>query len=168
MFMVIKKTYAVKLKLSLAAAGLVVLTALISTASIGCKKEVVQTPQVPQAQQQIPPEKVGPPTIVPKGVTADKYVSQYYTAYKNQKWSEAYKMLPAINKAKEAEESFTSVRKTMPITDFKISPVRVQGDTQVVEATYSLGAQGSWMIVWSFKKTKDGLVAEGYQAQMGK
>lgn len=156
-------------KVGLIFVGIFVLTAFISLSAIACKKEQNTAPPANTnmpTPKQVDPEKVGPATIVPKGVTADKYVNEYYTAYKAKKWAEAYKMLPAVNKAKEDEKSFTSVRETMPITEFTVTPVKEQGDTQTVEASYNLGAQGKWTVIWTFKNTKDGLVAEGYQAQM--
>lgn len=142
---------------------LIIFALLIVTVS-ACKKSTptIQTPP----QDQVNPEDVGPPTIVPEGKTPEQYVTEYYEAYKAKDFEKCYEMLPAINKAKEDKESFTATRKSMPIDSFKIETKSSTDDAAVVEAEYELSGQGTWVIVWQFKNSKEGWIAEGYQAGM--
>lgn len=157
-----------RLKAGLLIGIVATIASFASLSSIACKKEeqVPQQPQQPQ-QQQIPPEKIGPPTYVPKGTTVEKYVVKYYDAYKNKKWAEAYKMLPAINKAKENEKGFAQLRESMPIKEYVVSEVTKKGDISSIGISYSLGNQGNWTTVWTFRKKGDKLIAESSKAQMG-
>lgn len=162
------KTVGNRIKAGLLIGIVAIIASVASLSSVACKKdeEVSQQPQQPQ-QQQIPPEKVGPPTYVPKGTTVEEYVVKYYDAYKKKKWAEAYKMLPALNKAKENEKGFAQIRATMPINEYVVSEVAKKGDLSSVNVSYSLGNQGNWTTVWTFRKKGDKLIAESSKAQMG-
>lgn len=131
-----------------------------------CKKDsapTIQTPPPNQAQ----PEKVGSPTVIPKDKTPEQYVTEYYEAYKAKKFDKCYEMLPAVSKAKENKENFISVRESMPINSYDVKTVQTSSDTSAVEASYELAGQGKWVVVWQFKNSKEGWIAEGYQARMG-
>lgn len=147
---------------------LVSLLALLVVIPLACKKQETggDNVQTPTQQPQVDPKKVGPPTVVPKDQTPEQYVTEYYEAYKAKNWDKAYEMLPAVNKAKEDKNGFASVRETMPINDFDVSTKSTTKDAAVVEAKYSLQGQGSWTVVWQFKKADQGWIAEGYQAGM--
>lgn len=153
----------IALKLALVAVALMV------AISAGCSKSdnntnapAIKTPSANQA----PPKDVGPPTVIPKDKTPEQYVTEYYNAYKAKDFDKCYEMLPALNKAKEDKAGFKSVRESMPITAFTVKTKSSTKDATVVEASYPVGGQGNWAIVWQFKNSKDGWIAEGYTAGM--
>lgn len=144
--------------------SLIILTLLLVVVS-ACKKEAAPTIQTPPTNQ-VQPDDVGPPTVVPKGQTPEQYVTEYYEAYKAKDFEKCYEMLPAINKAKEDKENFVATRESMPINSYEIKTRSSTGDAAVVEAIYELSGQGKWVVVWQFKDSKDGWIAEGYTAGM--
>lgn len=133
-------------------AGLVILT--------GCQKTADTT--TPNKQ---PALKVGKPTVVTKGKTPVEHVQEYFTAYQEKNWDKAYELQPAVNKAKQSKEQFIQLRQSFPISEFKVLPVRDQGDVQLIDVEYKLDKFGTWVSSWKFQKKGNDWIAELFQAR---
>lgn len=141
---------------------LLLLFGLIAVA--GCQQKQVPPPtQQPPTQQK--PLKVGEPTVVAKGKTPEDHVREYFDAYKAKNFDAAYDLQPALNKAKQTKEEFSSLRSGFPISDYKVMPVRQQGSDQIIDVEYNLGQNGVWVSSWLFKKKGGNWTAEQYQVQ---
>lgn len=143
---------------------LAVLTAVLS-GSTGCQPSQQATPPATMMQlgEQQPPANLGPDTVVPEGMKLEDYLDKYYLAYKEQRWEEAYAMLPAIRKANEDLEKYTATLTEMPLLDYKVNPARIEEDKAVVPVDVELGGTGAGMkfvINWSFVKKDGKWVAE--------
>jgi len=133
---------------------------LVGLLLVGCQKKAEPTPTPPTAQQ---PAKVGKPTYVAKDKTAADHVKEYFVAYQEKRYGDAYDLQPAPNKAKQTKAQFEAVRKGFPIASFKILPITESGNTQTVKAEYELEKYGIWESVWTFTKQGKRWVADSYQ-----
>lgn len=149
--------------------GIFIIIVLAVTMS-GCGKQEAPPPDQQQGQtpppQTEPPKNVGPPTVVEKDKTPEEHVREYFDAYKAQRYDEAYDLQPAINKAKQTKEEFSQLRSGFPISDYKVLPVRQQGDQEIIDVEYDLGQNGVWITSWLFKKEDSKWIAQEYQVQM--
>lgn len=142
---------------------IIIAIVLLALAIAGCQQDVppVNTQQpAPQAA----PQPSGPPTYVAEGKTPEEHVKAYFDAYKEGRLEDAFKLAPAENKAKQPKDSFVSTRKGMPITTYKILPVKTQGDKVQVEVEYDIGQFGTWVSSWEFQKKGDKWEAVRYLA----
>jgi|GEM_PF-5908712 len=123
-------------------------------------------------QTTVTPEKVGPPTVLPKGKKPEEWVKEYYEAYQKGDFEKAYSYLPAINKARETTENFKASRTQMPITSFKIgTPVETkEGTATLIKVSVDIESSGmNFQTTWVFEKRPDGsLVARETQTALGK
>lgn len=145
----------------------------------GCTKSEPQPVQnLPQNQANphmfqttVTPEKVGPPTVLPKGKSPEEWVKEYYDAYAKGDFKKAYAYLPAINKARETTENFEASRKQMPITSYRIgTPEEVkEGTATLVNVPVTLESSGmSFQTIWVFEKRADGtFVAKETRTALG-
>jgi hypothetical protein len=118
-----------------------------------------QMPVNPHATTTATPEKVGPPTVLPKDKTPEEWVKEYYEAYKKGDFEKAYSYLPAVSKARETTENFKASRSTMPITSFEIgNPVETkEGTATLVKIPVRLDSSGmEFETTWIFEKRPDG------------
>ncbi len=140
---------------------LIALIAVVAIVLVACGSSDDNTnTQQPTDQQappgQSPPADVGPPTVLEKGTTPEEHVNEYFNAYKEQKLEEAFDMQPAETKAKQSKEEFLSLRKGMPIDDYKILPTEEQGNQKTIAVEYAIGQYGTWISTWLFEK-EDGI-----------
>lgn len=126
----------------------------------GCQKKEEPAPAPPTAQQ---PTKPGKPTLVAKGNKPKEHVEKYFIAYKEKRFSDAYDLQPAANKAKQTKAEFETLRKGFPITDFKILADTKADNTQTIKAEYELEQYGIWDSTWTFTKQGKRWVASGYE-----
>jgi uncharacterized lipoprotein YajG len=146
---------------------LILLIGLISVlVLIGCTKQntAQQPSQVPEHGTTQTPIKVGKPTVVPKDKTIEQYVTDYFTAYKEGRYEDAYKLQPAENKAKQSLEQFISLRKGFPITSFTLIPTKIVGNQATIDVEYSIGQYGTWVSSWLFEKKNGQWIAVRYQS----
>lgn len=135
-------------------------------ALIGCTK------QSSQPQTNVPehgtstqaPKKVGKPTVVPKDKTIEQYVTDYFNAYKEGRYEDAYNLQPAENKAKQSLEQFVSLRKGFPISSFTLLPTKTVGNQATIDVEYSIGQYGTWVSSWVFEKKNNQWIAVRYQS----
>lgn len=151
---------------------------LVSTLS-GCTKPEPQPISSPGQgmtnphtfQTTVPPEKVGPPTVLPKDVRPEDWVRSYYEAYKKGDFEKAYTYLPALNKARETTEAFKSSRQQMPITSFRIEPAEEtrEGTATVVRVPVTIESSGmNFKTTWIFEKQPDGtFIVKATQTAIG-
>lgn len=122
-------------------------------------------------QTTIPPEKLGPPTVLPKDVKPEDWVKDYYEAYKNGDFEKAYRYLPALNKARETTEAFKSSRQQMQITSYKIERVEetTEGTATIVRVPVTLESNGmTFKTTWIFEKQPDGsFIVKATQTAIG-
>ena len=110
---------------------------------------------------------VGPPTYVAKGKTPEQHVQDYYNAYKEQRFDDAFDLQPAENKAKQAKEEFVNLRKGLPIDEFKVLPVETQDQNRMmISVEYNVGQYGVWVSKWEFEKKGGKWEALRYLASM--
>ncbi len=129
---------------------------------VGCgsNKQAKTTP-APQATSN---QKVGPPTYVKKGKKPRDHVVSYFEAYKNKQYDKAYELQPAVNKAKQTKEQFTNLRKSFPISSYKIGEIVQNGNNQqVIDAEYTIGQYGAWTSRWYFVLKNGRWIAVKYQ-----
>lgn len=133
---------------------------------ISCTKQntAQQQPQVPEHGTTQTPVKAGKPTVVPKGKTIEQYVTDYFSAYKEGRYEDAYKLQPAENKAKQSLEEFISLRKGFPITEFTLMPTKTVGNQATIDVEYSIGQYGTWVSSWLFEKKNGQWIAIRYQS----
>lgn len=155
------------MKKALTILSAVLISALLVFVLASCTKQEPQPVQnLPQMSQNNPhfsttatPEKVGPPTVVPKDKTPEQWVKEYYEAYKKGDFEKAYSYLPAISKARETTENFKSSRAQMPITSFEVgTPVETkEGTATLVKVPVKLDSAGmQFETTWVFEKQADG------------
>lgn len=152
-----------KAKFFLAITLIIVFIALTLTSCTKKEPQPVQNlPQMPvnpHMTTTATPEKVGPPTVLPKDKSPEEWVKEYYEAYKKGDFEEAYQYLPAINKARETTENFKASRSTMPITSFEIGkPVETkEGTATLVKIPVKIDSSGmAFETTWIFEKRPDG------------
>ncbi len=151
---------------------LIALIAVVAIVVVACgntddKADDNTSSQQPQEQAppgQSPPADVGPPTVLEDGTTPEEHVSEYFDAYKAQKLEEAFDMQPAETKAKQSKEEFLSLRKGMPIDDYKILPTEEQGNQKTIAVEYAIGQYGTWISTWLFEKEDGKWTAVRYTA----
>ncbi len=159
---------------------LVSMVALVLLSAAACAKnaDIPDTPSSSDANQQqaptpgattIDPADLGDPTLVADGKTPEDHVKEYFDAYKDGRYEDAYELQPAENKVKQPKDEFVPLRKGMPISEFNIQPAREEGSSMMIDVQYDLGAQlgGSWISSWTFEKQGDDWIAVRYTASMG-
>lgn len=138
---------------------------VLALAIAGCKKEQAQTGVNPPPITQTKPQPVGPPTFVAAGKTPEDHINDYFNAYKEQRLEDAFEMQPAENKAKQPKTDFLALRKSMPITEFKVGETKKLGANKVqIAVEYSIGQYGTWISTWEFEKKGDKWEALIYKA----
>ncbi|MCX7832367.1 MAG: hypothetical protein N2440_05670 [Actinobacteria bacterium] len=123
----------------------------------GTQNQNAQNPHM--FQTTVTPEKVGPPTVLPKDKKPEQWVKEYYELYAKGDFEKAYSYLPAINKARETTESFKSSRKQMPISSFEIgTPTETkEGTATLIKVPVNLSSGGmAFQTTWVFEKRQDG------------
>lgn len=147
---------------------LLILIGVLSLLFSGCTKsepqpitknqnQNVQNPHM--FQTTVTPEKIGPPTVLPKDKKPEQWVKEYYELYSKGDFEKAYSYLPAISKARETTESFKNSRKQMPISSFEIgTPTETtEGTVTIVKVPVNLNSGGmSFQTTWIFEKRPDG------------
>lgn len=108
-----------------------------------------------------------PPTMVADGKTPEDHVKAYFDAYKEGRYEDAYELQPSANKVKQPKDQYVPLRKSMPITEYKVNPSQEQGGQTLIAVEYDLGAQGKWISTWTFQKKGDKWEALEYRANMG-
>lgn len=133
---------------------------------LGCTKQntAQTTPPANHGNTTPTPKKVGKPTVVPKDKTIEQYVTDYFNAYKEGRYEDAYKLQPAENKAKQSLEEFTNLRKGFPITSFTLMPTKTVGNQATIDVEYSIGQYGTWVSSWLFEKKNGQWIAVRYQS----
>jgi len=95
--------------------------------------------------------------------TPEQYVTDYFNAYKDQHLSKAFDMQPPENKARQPKADYVALRKSMPLSEFKLQPTEKQGDNiLVVPVEYHIGIYGTWISRWEFEKNDDQWAAKRY------
>lgn len=114
----------------------------------------------------------GPPTFVPAKMTPEQYVNRYYTLYKQKKWSEAYKMLPAENKAKRDLKKYTAMNESMPLKSYSITKKDKAKNSLAITVRMALDIKQpgfeKWDTQWTFIQHKQGWMVAGYQVGVAK
>lgn len=153
-------------------AGLVSLMTLVIVVVYGCQ-QTQQTAQpsssMMQPGQQQAPANLGPDTVVPEGMKLEDYVDKYYLAYKEQRWSDAYHLLPAGRKAQETLEKYQATLEGMPLQDYKVNPAKIKGSQATVQVEVVLGGSGAGykiVVSWAFVKKDDKWVAQATTTMM--
>ena len=121
----------------------------------------------PPGATAIDPAELGDPTIVADGKTPEDHVKAYFDAYKEGRYEDSYELQPAENKVKQPKDEFVPLRKSMPISDYKVQPTRDEGSSKMIDVAYDLGQMGSWISSWTFEKQGDDWIAVRYVASMG-
>lgn len=140
---------------------MILMLGLLAVSALACNKDT--QPAQPQVSQPAP-LKLGDPTYVKEGKTPEDHVTDYFNAYKEQRLDDAFKMQPAENKAKQPLDQFVSLRKGMPISEYKILPTETAGDQSIIKVEYSIGQYGTWVSTWTFEKKGDRWLALNYKA----
>lgn len=146
----------------------IVITVLVLAAVVaGCKQEQPQsndTQQAPPTQTQ-PQQPVGPPTYVTEGKTPEEHLTEYFNAYRDQDFDKAFDLQPAENKAKQTKDEFVSLRKSLPIEDYKIGEEQDLGDNKIsIPVEYDIPQYGTWVSVWEFEKKGGKWIALSYRS----
>jgi len=121
----------------------------------------------PPSGSVVDPADLGDPTVVADGETPEDHVKEYFEAYKEGRYEDAFELQPAENKVKQPKDEFVPLRESMPISDYKIQPAREEGSSQMIDVGYDLGEMGTWISSWTFEKQGDDWVAVRYVASMG-
>ena len=143
---------------------------VVAVVLTGCGKN--ETPPPTQQQGQTPPtseqpKDVGPPLVLEKGVSPEEHVRKYFDAYVEKDFDAAYDLQPAVNKAKQTKDEFTTQRGGFPISEYSVLPVSEQDGQQTVDVEYDLGDQyGIWVSSWIFKKDGSDWVANEFVVSM--
>ncbi len=157
---------------------LVLMVALVLVSAAACDRNTDTTDEpsssgTTQQQSQPPsgstidPAELGDPTIVADGKTPEDHVKEYFDAYKEGRYEDAFELQPAENKVKQPKDEFVPLRKSMPISDYKVQPTREEGSSKMIDVSYDLGQMGSWISSWTFEKQGDDWIAVRYVASMG-
>lgn len=126
-------------------------------------------PQNEQPGQSAPPAtpEVKDPTYVADGKTPEDHVKEYFEAYKEGRYEDAFELQPGENKLSQPKADFVPLRESMPISDYEMSAVREEGNQAFIEVGYDLGQNGAWISAWTFEKEGDKWIAVRYKASMG-
>ncbi len=157
---------------------LVLMVALVLVSAAACAKDADTTdtssssgttqPQTtPPGATTVDPADLGDPTIVADGKTPEDHVKEYFEAYKEGRYGDAYELQPAENKVKQPKDAYVPLRESMPISEYNMQPVREEGSSQMIDVAYDLGQNGSWISSWTFEKQGDNWIAVRYLASMG-
>lgn len=149
---------------------IIVAMIVVAVALSGCGK--TEAPPPTQQQGQTPPsteqpKDVGPPLVLKEGVSPEEHVRKYFDAYVDKDFETAFNLQPAVKKANQPKDEFTTQRGGFPISDYNVLPVSEQDGQQVVDVEYDLGEQyGVWVSSWSFKKDGSKWIADNYVVSM--
>ncbi len=148
---------------------IIVAMIVVAVALTGCGKTDAPPPtqqgQTPPSSEQ--PKDAGPPLVLEEGVSPEEHVRKYFDAYVAKDFEAAYNLQPAVNKAKQTKDEFTTQRGGFPISDYNVLPVSEQDGQQVVDVEYDLGEQyGIWVSSWMFTKDGSNWVADEFVVSM--
>jgi len=136
----------------------------LALVAVGCVSNDKKTETGEKPGTTEPPKPKGKQTMVAKGQTPEDHVKEYFEAYKNDDLKKAFDMSPAENKAAQPEDDFITLRKGMPIAEYKILPTEEQGNEKIIAVEYDIGQYGTWVSTWLFEENGGKWTAVRYKA----
>lgn len=137
-----------------------VTTAVGTTSSVdpaaAISGEFIPPQPAPGSQREFDPENA---PVVPKGVSAEQYIKDYYAAVEKTDWAKASKMLPDVTPG-ESVEDFKGLQYGYELQSFNVLTAVPNDEGAAAMVVHITKDNGVWNTIWTFLNTDRGLVVK--------